>query len=87
VLALLADGPLADREIEIAEPRPTIEMAQDVDGREVNRAAPVHRYRLAGVELVPLSGTTRRFDRIAVYVHAPHAPSRVLAPDAAARAA
>jgi hypothetical protein len=71
VLVLLADGPLAGREIELAEPRPTIEVSADARRRRSRRGV-LHRYRLADVELRWRPGDGRRF-RVAIYVHAPDA--------------
>jgi len=77
VLALLADGPLAGREIEVEEARPTIELTDETGGRRAG-AGCLHRYRLAGVDIVPAQGEERRRERVAVYAHCPDgAPSAV----------
>jgi hypothetical protein len=70
VLALLADGPLAGREIEVEEPRPTIELADESGGQRAG-AGYVHRYRLAGVDIVPAQGDDDRRERVALYAHCP----------------
>jgi hypothetical protein len=67
VLALLADGPLAGRELELDEPRPTIAMTDDGLTAAPGHPAP-HRYRLAGVELERLDSAPERTRRVAVYV-------------------
>lgn len=70
MLALLADGPLAGREIEVEEPRPTIELRDDAgEGRA--GAGYAHRYRLAGVDIVPAQDDERRRERLAVYAYCP----------------
>lgn len=68
MLALLADGPLAGREIEVNEPRPTLELPEG--GAEKGAASgPKHRYRLATVDVVPAQGAAGATERIAVYAH------------------
>jgi hypothetical protein len=79
VLALLADGPLAGREMQVEEPRPTIELTEETGGR---RAGCVHRYRLAGVDIVPAHGGEGRRERVVVYAHCPE-PARSAVPRAA----
>jgi hypothetical protein len=65
MVALLMDGPMADHEIEVDEPRPIIEPERACAGRRI-----AHRYRLADVELVPVRGVRGRFVRRALYVYA-----------------
>jgi hypothetical protein len=65
MVALLMDGPMADHEIEVDEPRPIIERARVCSGWRV-----AHRYRLAEVEVVPVRGVRGRFRRRALYVYA-----------------
>ncbi len=67
--ALLADGPLADRELTVAEPFPTLDVGHDGALRHAARIA-THRYRLAEVDVL---GTiaAEGVERVAVYVHAP----------------
>ena len=67
MLALLADGPLAGREIEIDEPRPTIELEGEGGERRAGKRR-AHRYRLAAVELAPATTGTAG-ERVAVYAH------------------
>lgn len=70
MLALLADGPLAGREIQVDEPRPTIELTDETGGQRAG-AGYLHRYRLAGVDIVPAQGEEGRRERVAVYAHCP----------------
>ena len=74
MLALLADGPLAGREIEVQEPRPTIELADETGGQRAGHGC-VHRYRLAGVDIVPAQEEGGRRERVAVYAYCPEGAS------------
>jgi hypothetical protein len=65
MVALCADGPMADREIEVDEPRPTLELTQHAQGRRA-----VHRYRLADVTFVRVDENPGRLRPLAVYVYA-----------------
>ena len=78
--ALLADGPLADRELTVDEPFATLEVGPDGALRPAGRIA-THRYRLADVDVLGMIAS-EGVERVAVYVHAPR-----LARSAVARAA
>lgn len=79
MIAQLADGPLAGRVLEIDEPRPTIELADD--GSAVPAGAG-HRYRLASVDVVALPDSPGRHERIGIYAHCAE-PARGVVPRAA----
>lgn len=67
--ALLADGPLAERQIMVPEALPTLHVGADGEARGVGRIA-THRYRLADVDFVR-AAAFYGLERVAVYVHAP----------------